>query len=215
MTGFLLGLANGTSCLALCAPVLVPYLIAEGRSPFSSVPLLVRFLLGRLLGYMAFGAAAGLAGSLLPASGPLGRLSFGAAYLGLAAVLLVYGFGRRSSRPPPACAAGGRSGPVARLAGRWPEWAPVLLGLLTGINLCPPFALALTGAAESGSVAGSVWFFITFFLGTSVFFLPLPGLGGLRRFETLRTVARLAAGVVGAYLLYRAVVLLYGGFVSS
>jgi hypothetical protein len=60
-------------------------------------------------------------------------------------------------------------------------------------------------------VSGSVYFFLTFFLGTSVFFVPLPGVGALRRFDALRSIARLAAGVVGAYFLYRSLVLLHGG----
>ena len=74
-----------------------------------------------------------------------------------------------------------------------------------------PTALALAGAADAGSMAGSVLFFFMFFLGTSVFFVPLPGLGGLRRLETFRVVARLATGVVGAYYLYRGLILLSGG----
>jgi sulfite exporter TauE/SafE len=211
VTGFLLGLANGTSCLAFCAPVLVPYLVAEGEGPRRSVPILGRFLLGRLLGYLLFGLAAGLAGSLL-VTGPAREALFGVAYLGLAVLLLGYGLAPPRRAP---CAVRGRTGIVRRLCARWPGALPVLLGLLTGLNLCPPFALAIAGAAETGSVAGSVWFFATFFLGTSLFFLPLPGLGGLRRFETLRTVARLAAGVVGAYYLYRGLILAYGGLVSQ
>jgi sulfite exporter TauE/SafE len=212
MTGFLLGLANGTSCLVFCAPVLAPYLVAEGQGAWRTVPLLARFMLGRLIGYLVFGVLAGVAGSLI-ATGASHGLIFGAGYLGLATLLLFYGLGP-SARQAPTCAVGGRASLARRLAARWPALLPVLLGLFTGLNLCPPFALALTAAVESGSVVGSVWFFFTFFLGTSVFFLPLPGLGGLRRFETLRTVARLAAGVVGAYFLYRGVILIYGGVVS-
>jgi sulfite exporter TauE/SafE len=212
MTGFLLGLANGTSCLAFCAPVLAPYLVAEGRGTISSALLLGRFMLGRLLGYLLFGLAAGLLGAAV-AAGPRREAVFGLAYLGLAGVLLFYGL-TRATQPSALCPASGRVGRLGRLATRWPQVLPVLLGLLTGLNLCPPFALALAGAAESGSVAGSVLFFATFFLGTSVFFLPLPGLGALRRFETLRTVARLATAVVGAYYLYRGLILFYGGLVA-
>jgi sulfite exporter TauE/SafE len=211
MSGFLLGLANGTSCLAFCAPMLIPYFVAEGARALHGLPLLGRFLLGRLLGYMLFGAAAGLAGSLV-ATGPLRTVLFGVVYLGLALLLLMYGFAR--AKQPALCAAGGRMDALRRRTMRWPSLLPVLLGLLTGLSFCPPFALALAGAAESGSVIGSVWFFATFFLGTSLFLLPLPGLGGLRRFETLRIIARLAAGVVGAYYLYRGVLLIYGGLVA-
>lgn len=209
MSGFLLGLASGTSCLAFCAPVLVPYLVAEGRSSRAGFPLLGRFLAGRLLGYLSFGLAAGAMGTLLTGAGPEREALFGVAYLGLALVLLVYGFRQPGSSGRP-CVARRNSLPH-QLARRWPSLLPVALGLFTGLNWCPPFALAVTGAAETGSVAGSVWFFLTFFLGTSVFFVPLPGLGTLRRFEVLRSVARLSAGVVGAWFLYRSLVLLHGG----
>ena len=30
MQGFFLGLANGTSCLAQCAPILIPYFLSAG-----------------------------------------------------------------------------------------------------------------------------------------------------------------------------------------
>jgi sulfite exporter TauE/SafE len=209
MSGFLLGLASGTSCLAFCAPVLVPYLVAEAAGPLRSVPLLARFMFGRLLGYLLFGLFVGVAGSLV-GQGPRREIGFGLAFLGLAALLVCYGFGQ-PRRSKAACVVDGRTSALRRLAGRWPGVLPIVLGLLTGLNLCPPFALAVAGAAESGGVAASVWFFATFFLGTSIFFLPLPGLGALRRFETLRLVARLAAGVVGVYFLYRGVVLVHGG----
>jgi sulfite exporter TauE/SafE len=210
VSGFLLGLASGTSCLAFCAPILVPYLVAEGGPGRTGFPLLGRFLAGRLLGYVLVALLAGALGSLITGTGRWRELLFGVAYLGLAAVLLIYGF-RRPRPTARLCVAERRPRLLLRLGGRWPSLVPVLLGLFTGLSWCPPFALALTGATESGSLPGSVWFFLTFFLGTSVFFLPLPGLGALRRFEVLRSVARLAAGVVGAYFLYRSLVLLHGG----
>jgi sulfite exporter TauE/SafE len=212
MTGFLLGLATGASCLALCAPVLVPYLVAEGQGTRRSVPLLGQFMLGRLVGYLLFGLVAGAVGSAFAAGAPR-SIVFGVAYLALGVALLFYGFGR-ASRPATACALGGRTSVLRRVAARWPRTLPLVLGLLTGLNLCPPFALALTTAVDAGGVGASVWFFLTFFLGTSLFFLPLPGLGGLRRFERLRTIARLAAGVVGGYSLYRGLILFYGGLVG-
>lgn len=58
MKGFLLGLANGTSCLTLCAPVLVPYLLNEGDNVRRSLVTLGKFLTGRLLGYLVFGLLA-------------------------------------------------------------------------------------------------------------------------------------------------------------
>jgi sulfite exporter TauE/SafE len=217
MTGFLLGLANGASCLAFCAPVLLPFVVAEGRGLGPSATLLARFLAGRFAGYVVFGLVAGLAGHLVHTGPGASDLLFGLTYCALAVLLLAYGLrgsaeGTRQAGP---CAAAGTAARARRLAGGHTALLPVALGLLTGLNLCPPFALALVGAAGQGSVAASVWFFVTFFLGTSVFFLPLPGLGPLSRVNAMREVARLAAAVMGAFYLYRGLVLSYGGFVRS
>ena len=48
MQGFLLGLANGTTCLAFCAPVLVPFLLEEGKNVRQNLMTLFKFLGGRL-----------------------------------------------------------------------------------------------------------------------------------------------------------------------
>ena len=52
MQGFFLGLANGTSCLALCAPVLIPFLLSEGNNVGQNLVTLLKFLGGRLGGYL-------------------------------------------------------------------------------------------------------------------------------------------------------------------
>jgi sulfite exporter TauE/SafE len=65
MEGFLLGLASGITCLAYCASVLTPFMLGEGNKIRRNGFVLAQFLLGRLLGYLLFGAAAWLAGQLL------------------------------------------------------------------------------------------------------------------------------------------------------
>lgn len=58
MQAFLLGLSNGAVCLAYCAPVLIPYLLGEGKRISRNFAVLIRFLAGRLLGYLLFGIMA-------------------------------------------------------------------------------------------------------------------------------------------------------------
>ena len=132
--GFLLGLANGASCLATCAPVLLPYLLSEGRSVRSNARPLLHFLGGRLIGYLAFAVFAWEAGRWIRDWAGSG-LIFGMIYAVLAFVLMTYGF----SPPPAACAASGLGGRLASFAGHWPWMMPGLMGLLTGLSLCPPF----------------------------------------------------------------------------
>jgi hypothetical protein len=77
----------------------------------------------------------------------------------------------------------------------------VTLGLLTGLNLCPPFLLALAGAAEAGGIGHCVLFFLAFFAGTAIYVIPLPAMGLLGRHDAIKLVGRLTAGVVGVYYL--------------
>jgi hypothetical protein len=203
--GFLLGLSTCTVCLATCAPVMVPFFLAEGRPLGSGFWALLQFLGGRLIGYGVFAVLAWGLGQALGEL-PAGRgLLLGAATVLLSAVLIIYGFGVLPLRPlrhdcPAEPAAGWRE----RVQKRWPFLLPVLLGFLTGLNLCPPFLLALTRAAggeHPPGLAASLLFFLAFFLGTSVCFVPMPLLGTFRRLQVLKILGRLAAGLVGIYLL--------------
>ena len=205
MRGLLLGLASGTACLASCAPALTPFILAQGQSLGHNFRLLAQFLLGRLAGYLVFAILAWSAGLALGA-GRIGHLvPIGTVYILLGGLLALYGcLPARET-----CAAGLATRLQARLTGSHSVVMPVLLGFLTGVNLCPPFLLALTEAARAGSLAGSLWFFATFFLGTSLFFIPFPLAGLLNRHGAVRLVARLTSGVLGVYYLILGVSMLY------
>jgi len=201
----LLGLSSGTVCLAYCAPVLVPYLLGEGRDVWRSALLLAEFLLGRLAGYVLFALAAWLIGFNLLPSGAWRGVAFGLMYLVLSVLLVGYGFFNLGSW----CAVRGFPRLLSRPAS--PAILPLALGFLTGINVCPPFLIALARAADAGSALDSVRFFVVFFLGTAVYFLPMPLVGALKPVRALRTVGRLAAGIIGIYYFYVGLVTLYGG----
>jgi hypothetical protein len=83
-----------------------------------------------------------------------------------------------------------------------------VVGLATGVNLCPPFVAAGVRAAENASLWGALLFFFLFFLGTSVWFVPSVSIGLLRRFEAVSAVARLTLFLLAAYYGYLAVVML-------
>jgi len=88
---------------------------------------------------------------------------------------------------------------------RWPLAIPLAGGFVTGINLCPPFLLAITGAVETHNLSASVLFFILFFLGTSVFFIPMPFLGFFKRKHVLQVIGKFAAILAGLLYLYKGV----------
>lgn len=209
MQGFLLGLANGTTCLTFCAPVLVPYLLGEGKGVRKNLLTLLLFLIGRLGGYMLFGLAAWATGSLLLGATAGQGVLLGLVYVGLAALLLVTAL-RRRAPVTGACALQTGTGALQR-ARRWPGAVPVGMGLLAGLKVCPPLLLAFAGAASSNSLWGSLTLFLTFFLGTSIYFLPISFLGAFRRVAPLRTIGQFSAAIVALYYLYAGVLLVVGG----
>jgi len=205
MQGFLLGLANGTSCLVFCAPALIPFFMHEGQDVRQNLVTLFKFLGGRMGGYLLIGLLAWGAGSLLSGAAGYQGLLLGIAYVGLAALLLAAVF--RKKAPAGACAF---EGARARLS-RWPALLPVGMGFLAGLKICPPLLLAFTGAASAGSLAGSLVFFLAFFLGTSVYFIPIPFLGVFRRVSALQIVGQFAAVIVAVYYLVVGAILLVAG----
>jgi hypothetical protein len=210
MQGLLLGLANGTVCVAYCAPALVPFLLGEGRSIRTNFYVLSKFLLGRLSGYLLFSILAWLTHRLLLENPSRRELILGAVYIVLSGLLVTYGL----SRPAKECAADRARSLLPHLFARNAAVLPLALGFLTGLNLCPPFLLAFTGAAAGMSLAHSMLFFAFFFIGTSVYFMPAPLVGSFRRFGGLRTVGRMAGVVVAVYYFYLGIVTFGGGVVT-
>jgi len=205
MQGFFLGLSNGLTCLAYCTPVLVPFMLGEGRGVAHNFVALMQFLAGRLAGYLAFGFAAWLFNvAVLGRMGSKG-LFIGILYVIFSSLMIAYAiFGREIP-----CAV--RS--IDRIAGkiRIPLLIPAAAGILSGVAFCPPFLLAMTDAASEGSLSYSLFFFFMFFIGTSIFFIPIPFVGALRRLTALRIIGKMAAGIVGLYYLYAGIITLIAG----
>jgi sulfite exporter TauE/SafE len=207
--GFFLGLANGTVCLAYCAPALTPLVIGEAKGVRGNLSTLGLFLLGRLAGYLVFGWAAWLVGRLIMGEAESRLAILAPAYAALAVLMFVYGIRER----PKTC-------PLASSKWRWTSWfgspssaLPLWLGLFTGASLCPPFLAAFTSAAQSASLAGSLVFFAAFFVGTSIYLVPTVLLGVFNRVAGLATVGKLAALLISVYYLYLSIIA-FGGLAA-
>jgi sulfite exporter TauE/SafE len=207
MEGFLLGLANGTVCLSSCAPVLVPYLLGQGQTVRRNYLDLGRFLAGRLIGYLLIAVLAWALGLLVEQKNVYREVLFGGSYCFLAALLIYYSFRKKSVL----CAMEYVKSDLPGFIKQSSLLLPFALGLLTGLNLCPPLLMALTGAASEGNLVASLFFFSAFFLGTSVFFLPIPFMGLIKRKEALQTIGKMAAGLIGVYYFCMGVLILLGG----
>jgi hypothetical protein len=198
----LLGFAMGPACLASCGPVLFPWLAAAARPLAGTAFLLAQFLAGRLAGYLVFAAAAWLLGFALPLEPPVRAAIFGAAHLAIAAALIFYALRLRKPKLPD-CGSCAFSSQVHRW---YDSTTPAVLGFLTGVNLCPPFVGAAVRAAEAGALSGAELFFVLFFAGTAVWFVPALAIGFLQHLPAAAVVARMTMVLLGGYYGYAGVI---------
>ena len=210
----LLGFSSGLLCLAACGPVLLPWLVSEGAGLRGTGARLGQFLAGRLAGYLGFATAAWALGLALPPPGRPSAVLFGAVHLALAVALAAYAFSTLRPRPG-GCPGGLSAGRGRALAARFRAPGPAVLGLLTGLNLCPPFLVAGVRAAQRHSLPGALEFFLLFFAGTLIWFLPFLGVSAVRRFSGLRVVARFTTALIAAYYGYLGVTTLGGALLHA
>ncbi|NLH17470.1 MAG: sulfite exporter TauE/SafE family protein [Phycisphaerae bacterium] len=204
MSGFLLGLSLGAACLASCAPILVPWYLAQAAGWGRNFVLLGLFSAGRLVGYGVFGI---LAWIIHPVIDSLRHsFVFGLIYLALG-IMLIH-FGRTQFHNP--CVSKGLMRRIPAEIFARPGILAVIMGVLVGLNLCPPFLAAFTKAAETPSLAASVIFFVCFWAGTTVYLLPLP-MVGLFRQPVAAIVGRFACWIMAGYFIYQGVLIWVGG----
>lgn len=188
---FVLGLATGPVCLASCGPVVLPWMLTQPEGFPRQGKRMALFLAGRLTGYLSFAIAAWSIGTAIPVSWAARPWAYGAVELALAAALLVYAAGW----PHPRCRL---VEPVENLVQigpklRQPPSGALVLGFLTGINLCPPFLVAAVRAAQLSNLGFALLFFTSFFAATTLWFMPLLTLSWVRRTTAVVTVARMTS----------------------
>ncbi len=181
--GILFGFATGVTCLASCAPVYLPYLLTEDRKISSSIMTVVEISAGRFFSYLAFGALAGFTGSVI--SGTNRSLYTSIAYILLSAYLLLTTY--RTHNEHKKCAVPH----IAKISK-----SAFVLGILTGINFCPSFLIALSRVLDVGGVFNGMLLFFGFFISTSLFLLPLAFINVLTKIHIIKKYARYAALLV-------------------
>lgn len=185
------GLSTGIYCFTSCVPFIAPYMVSDARANRQNVAVFVRFITGRLAGYVAFGAAVGFLGEKINSEAI--NLLLIVSLLLLSVIMILHSLG---------LLAPGRLGICSKINKLNPKF-PLFMGFLMGINLCPPFLMSLTYVFTLHSVARGVIYFLIFFLGTSVYLIPVFFLTFLGKIKEFRTVGRASALVVGTiFLLY-------------
>jgi len=202
-----LGLVSGPACVASCGPVIVPSLLAEQGGLRLNSRYLSLFLATRLCGYLLFATAAWELGALVPLLSPARSLLIALIHLLLGCALLLYAY---SVGHPGRCSCAGSQLVTIGAAEKHRVPGAAVLGLLTGLSLCPPFVAAGVRAAEAASLAAALLFFMVFFVGTSIWFVPFAGLGWIRRSEAVTIVARMTLVLIAVYYLYAGLSALIG-----
>ncbi|MEO0093232.1 MAG: sulfite exporter TauE/SafE family protein [candidate division WOR-3 bacterium] len=197
LKGLALGFSSGIFCIGFCYPVFGPLLLTNVKSDLKSSTIsLAIFILGRLIAYLLFGVIFGFIGGIIASSQLFNLIILPAAYFILGVLMILYG-----------------------AATFFPHWTlcrhldkfyqnrrlNLIFGFLTGINICPPFLLALTNATEMGRIWYGIVFFFFFFIATTIYLLPLLFAGLVSRFHDIRITARIVAILVGVWFVYRSV----------
>jgi sulfite exporter TauE/SafE len=184
LLGFLAGLSVGVSCLGLCLPVFLPILLSQKRNTKGSFLLVLEFSGGRLLGYLFFGLVFGLFGQLIRSN--LIHYIIAIANIWTGILMIVYSLGRIDKK---ICS----YIPFSKI-----KW-PILLGFLTGVNVCPPFLASLTYVFNLRDIILSLIYFLMFFLGTSVYIVPAAFLGIFTKINWVQKISHIAGVLVGIY----------------
>lgn len=190
ISGWALGLATGTTCLGTCAPIYIPYLIAEKRSGKQSFFIILKITLGRFLSYIAFGAAFGFIGSKIPYASR--EIFTGLAYILLSIYLVASVF--RIRKHSDNC----KNMKLLNLTKN-----PFFLGILTGVSFCPAFLIAVSNAIDISGIMGGATLFVGFFLGTTIFILPMTFLGALSNSTKIRKIAQIASIIIAVFFIYK------------
>jgi len=199
---FLLGISVGIFCFTYCVPFIAPYLASEERKLGRNFKIILQFIFGRLGGYILFGAIFGYLGEKI--SNQTVNLILIVSLMVLSIILIIYSLGLLRPKgffclaPSPLKKGGGSAKYL-----KFREKSPLLMGFLMGINICPPFLMSLAYVFSLHSAFKGIIYFLLFFLGTTLYFLPVTFLGFLGRMKEFRTVARIAGLIVGiAFLIY-------------
>jgi sulfite exporter TauE/SafE len=196
MEGFVLGVSMGWFCLLSCGMYLAPFLFAEESSTRQNSAYVALFLAGRLLAYMGIGALAGLAGGTLSAHYH-GQFRIFSAFSGIAIGLLLLLGGLFRSFPT--------LKPCRHLGKIYkPATVSLLFGLLGGLSICPPIVSAVASVFTKGSALAGALYFLWFYLGTCLLFVPLflVKVKGLT-VDAVKSVARIVMLLMAGYFLIR------------
>lgn len=205
-TAFVLGLIASLSCLGLCIPILVPFIMEKDKTLKEGLFTSIFFLIGRLIIYIAIGTTVFMIGSAAIERSPTIWLKITALILGFAVIIygvwIIFKFSKPKWCP-------------ATLADNYRPMFSVILGLLIGSFFCWALWLMIGLAVLSGDFSTLLLSVIAFWIGSSVCIIAAGtvsgGVGGRwgRKIgtEKLRDVCGIVLILIGIIYLIRGAML--------
>lgn len=186
----------GTTCLATCGPIYAPYLMQHDNNVLKSCLIIFEISFGRLISYTLFGLIAGALGSKM-------NIDY-RSYLTIIGYLLLSSFLIFST------IANYKLDKSCKLL-KWSKYVdrPFILGLITGISICPAFLIAIVRAIELGGPVAGMLFFVALFFGTNIFILPISIIGIFSSRKIIKNIGRVTAIIVGLWFMIKGINLLY------
>ncbi len=187
----MLGLSTGAYCLGACLLFFMPYLLTEGRQKISgNVKNISFFMLGRLISYTLFALIVVSIGA-----GYRSIFTVRLSYLSLIIIsllMLAYALTRNF----------GELKFCRRFLCHFSSTRmPFALGILSGLNPCMPFLAAAARIWTLGDVSSGLVLFFAFFIGTSVYMIPLVFISYANRVERLKQIGLIMAFISGIWFL--------------
>ena len=199
---FILGLSTGSACLLTCGMVIFPYILSDGSGVRKIAGDLSVFLLSRLFIYSLLAAISWYFGKALFSNHIVRSIVPGILYIVFAGMLIWYAVDKTRQRDCPAKF-------ITEVNNR--RLIPLMLGVVNSIGFCPALFLVLTKGASESSLVKSLMAFLAFFAGSSLWFLPLPLTGKIKRRKILETIGILATGLAGIIFIIKGITTLIGG----
>jgi len=203
---FILGLSTGSACLLTCGMVMFPYLMSGAAGVRKITADLSIFLLTRLVVYTLLAVASWHFGKALFVNQVVRSIVPGILYIVFAGMLVWYAIDRNRQKECPAKF-------VTTVNNR--RLIPVFLGVVNSIGFCPALFLILTKGASEASLVKSVEAFLAFFIASSLWFLPLPLAGKIKKKKILETIGILATGLAGIIYIIKGITSLIGGLING
>jgi uncharacterized membrane protein (DUF485 family) len=202
----ILGLSSGSACLATCGMVMFPYLMAGSAGVKRIAIDLSLFMFTRFVIYFVMATLAWYFGQALFSNHVVRNIVPGILYIVFAVLLVWYSIDKNRKKDCPA--------KIIKTVNNH-RLVPILLGIVNSLGFCPALFIILTKSSTQGTLIQSYLAFLAFFLGSSVWFLPLPLAGKMRKKEVLQNIGILATGLAGIIFMIKGITNLIGGIING